>query len=95
MRRTTWWGVALIAAAALAAIPPAEAKVTIRVATETAQPDPTWELANKFRELAEAKGKGEIEVKFFPGGALGTQRQLQEQVLPQLVVVLPRLAGLA
>jgi tripartite ATP-independent transporter DctP family solute receptor len=80
MRQTTWWLVALSAAAALAAISTAEAKTTIRVATETAQPDPTWELANKFKELAEAKGKGEIEVKFFSGGALGTQRQLQEQV---------------
>jgi tripartite ATP-independent transporter DctP family solute receptor len=80
MTRTTWRLVALIAAAALAAISTAEAKTTIRVATETAQPDPTWELANKFKELAEAKGKGEIEVKFFSGGALGTQRQLQEQV---------------
>lgn len=80
MRRNAWWGLALIVAAALAAIPPAEAKVTIRLATEPAAPDPTFELANKFKELAEAKGKGEIEVKFFPGGALGTQRQLQEQV---------------
>ena len=43
MRRTTWWLVALIAAAPLA-VSTAEAKVTIRVATETAQPDPTWEL---------------------------------------------------
>lgn len=81
MRRNAWWGLALIAVVALAAVPPVEgAKVTIRLATEPAAPDPTFELANKFKELAEAKGKGDIEVKFFPGGALGTQRQLQEQV---------------
>jgi tripartite ATP-independent transporter DctP family solute receptor len=80
MMPTSWWSPTLILATALATLAPAEAKVTIRLATETAQPDPTWELANKFKELAEAKGKGEIEVKFFPGGALGTQRQLQEQV---------------
>jgi C4-dicarboxylate-binding protein DctP len=81
MTRNTWWVAALIVTAALAAIAPAAAaKVTIRLATEPAQPDPTWELANKFKGLVEAKGKGEIEVKFFPGGALGTQRQLQEQV---------------
>ncbi|MGH7265632.1 MAG: TRAP transporter substrate-binding protein [Candidatus Rokuibacteriota bacterium] len=81
MRRNAWCAPALGVAIAVALAGPAEAaKVTIRLATETAQPDPTWELANKFRELAEAKGKGDIEVKFFPGGALGTQRQLQEQV---------------
>ena len=57
MRRTTWWGVALFVAAVLGASGPAVAKTTIRVATETAQPDPTWELANKFKELAEAKRK--------------------------------------
>jgi TRAP-type transport system periplasmic protein len=81
MTRSAWGGLGLVAALLVALVAPAEAaKVTIRLATETAQPDPTWELANKFKELAEAGGKGEIEVKFFPGGALGTQRQLQEQV---------------
>jgi tripartite ATP-independent transporter DctP family solute receptor len=80
MRRRAWLGLAWVAVALAAAVTPVEGKVVVRLATEPAQPDPTWELANRFRELAEARGKGEIEVKFFPGGALGTQRQLQEQV---------------
>ena len=81
MQWNAWCGPVVGVAIAVALIAPAEAaKVTIRLATEPAQPDPTWELANKFKELAEAAGKGEIDVKFFPGGALGTQRQLQEQV---------------
>jgi tripartite ATP-independent transporter DctP family solute receptor len=84
MRRNGRWARGGLLGSALAALVaagfPAEARVTIRLATETAQPDPTWELANKFKELAEARGKGEVEIKFFPGGSLGTQRQLQEQV---------------
>lgn len=55
-------------------------KLTFRLATETAKGEDTALLLEKFKELAEAQGKGEIRINFFFGGALGTQRQLQEQV---------------
>lgn len=55
-------------------------KVSFRLATEMGKGEDVYLLLDKFRELAEAKAKGRIEVKFFGGGILGTQRQLQEQV---------------
>jgi TRAP-type C4-dicarboxylate transport system substrate-binding protein len=54
--------------------------VTIRLATEATSLDPTFELPKKFKELLEAKARAALDVKFFSGGALGTQRQAQEQI---------------
>ena len=73
--------VAGIAAAALAAVsaPAMAAKITFRVATESAPGADQHLLISKFKELAEAQSKGEITVEIFHSGQLGSQKQMQEQ----------------
>lgn len=55
-------------------------KTIITLACETSLPDFTPLLLKKFKEIAEAKAKEDLEIRFFPGGSLGTQRQNQQQV---------------
>jgi tripartite ATP-independent transporter DctP family solute receptor len=67
--------VALIAASA----PAMAAKITLRVATESAPGADQHLLIAKFKELAEAQSKGEITIEIFHSGQLGSQKQMQEQ----------------
>ena len=80
MRRIGQFASALIVGILFVLPGAAQAAVTIRLATEATKLDPTFELPNKFKELVETRGQGTLDVKFFSGGALGTQRQLQEQI---------------
>jgi len=58
----------------------ADLKTVMTLACEPSPPDNVPLLLEKFKEIAEAKAKGDLEIRFFPGGSLGTQRQIQQQV---------------
>jgi tripartite ATP-independent transporter DctP family solute receptor len=58
----------------------ADAPIKMGLATEPSKPDMTALLADKFFELVKEKSKGKVEVTLFIGGALGSQKQLQEQI---------------
>lgn len=51
----------------------------VRVATEVAPGGDVYHLVEEFRKAVEGR-ETDITVKVFSGGALGTQRQLQEQI---------------
>lgn len=70
-----------VAAAAFAwfTSPALAAKVTLKVATESAPGADQHLLATKFKELAEGQSKGDITVEVFHSGQLGSQKQMQEQ----------------
>jgi TRAP-type transport system periplasmic protein len=75
--------IALVAVALPLGPPPAIAqtpKLAFRLATETARGEDTALLLEQFKEAAEAQSKGDVRITVFYGGALGNQRQLQEQV---------------
>jgi tripartite ATP-independent transporter DctP family solute receptor len=53
-------------------------KLVIRVATGTAPDHPENVGGRKFKEILEAKSKGQIEVQVHPAGQLGSQRDFVE-----------------
>jgi len=53
---------------------------TMRLAHGLAEDHPVHKAMVKFAELAKAKTKGEIEIKIFPNGTLGGERETLEQV---------------
>ncbi len=72
----------LAAALALAAAGSAMAqKLHMRAATEVAAGGDVYVLLEQFKKAVEARSDGNVTVELFSGGSLGTQRQLQEQVV--------------
>jgi len=58
----------------------AQTPIQMRIATEPGMPHPLPALAEKFKELAEARTGGRVQVTVVAGGTLGNEAQLQEQV---------------
>lgn len=73
---------ALVAGALTSTAPgPAQAaELTFRAATEVAEKGDIYLLLKAFKDEVESRSGGNIEVKLFSGGTLGSQRQLQEQL---------------
>lgn len=74
----------ILAAATIAAFtaPAAMAQPqTLRFAMITAETFPYMDGARKFKELVEARSKGDIKVQLFPAGQLGDERQINEAIL--------------
>lgn len=69
----------LCAGLAMALVAGPSRALEVRVATEVAPGGDVYRLVDEFRKAVEARAS-DITVKVFSGGALGTQRQLQEQV---------------
>lgn len=55
--------------------------VTLRFALITNETFPYMDGARKFKELVEARSKGDIKVLIFPGGQLGNEREINEAIL--------------
>ncbi|WP_421998594.1 TRAP transporter substrate-binding protein [Reyranella sp.] len=55
--------------------------ITLRFAMITAESFPYMDGAKKFKELVEARSKGDIKVLLFPGGQLGNEREINEAIL--------------
>jgi len=55
--------------------------LTLRFALITAETFPYVDGAKKFKELVEARSKGDIKVLIFPGGQLGNEREINEAIL--------------
>lgn len=53
---------------------------TLRLAHGLAEDHPVHKAMVKFAELAKSKTRGEIEIKIFPNGTLGGERETLEQV---------------
>ncbi|MEO6743800.1 MAG: TRAP transporter substrate-binding protein [Caldimonas sp.] len=73
-----------IAAFTLAALGATAARaepLTLRFAMITAESFPYMDGAKKFKELVEARSKGDIKVLLYPGGQLGDERQINQAVL--------------
>lgn len=76
--------VGILAAATITALtaPAAMAEaLTLRFAMITADTFPYMDGARKFKELVEARSKGDINVQLFPAGQLGDERQINEAIL--------------
>lgn len=74
----------IVAAAAFAAVSASSAlaqPVTLRFAMITAESFPYMDGAKKFKELVEARSKGDIKVLLYPGGQLGDERQINQAIL--------------
>jgi tripartite ATP-independent transporter DctP family solute receptor len=75
---------AILTVAALAAFSASGAlaqALTLRFAMITAETFPYMDGAKKFKELVEARSKGDIKVLLYPGGQLGDERQINEAIL--------------
>ncbi|MDP3321333.1 MAG: TRAP transporter substrate-binding protein DctP, partial [Bosea sp. (in: a-proteobacteria)] len=72
--------IAGLAAAALAAAPMAQAKTTLRLGHGLAKGHPVDVSLELFAKLVAERSKGDIEIKVFPAGQLGQQRELLEQL---------------
>ena len=70
----------MAAAAALAAAPVAQAKTTLRLGHGLAKGHPVDVSLELFAKLVSERSKGDIEIKVFPAGQLGQQRELLEQL---------------
>lgn len=55
--------------------------VTLRFALITGETFPYMDGAKKFKELIEARSKGDVKVLIFPGGQLGNEREINEAIL--------------
>jgi tripartite ATP-independent transporter DctP family solute receptor len=55
--------------------------VTLRFALITGETFPYMDGARKFKELVEARSKGDVKVLIFPGGQLGNEREINEAIL--------------
>lgn len=55
-------------------------KVQIKVASAFQDGTPMMDAAKKFKEIVEEKSDGEIEVKLFPNGTLGGEKDNVEQI---------------
>jgi tripartite ATP-independent transporter DctP family solute receptor len=72
----------LVAVAAVCAATTSKADtLTLRFALITAETFPYVDGAKKFKELVEQRSNGEIEVKIYPGGQLGNEREINEAIL--------------
>lgn len=78
-RRTTLIA-GMTAAAALALTPVAQAKTTMRLGHGLAKGHPVDVSLELFAKLVAERSKGEIEIRVFPAGQLGQQRELLEQL---------------
>ncbi len=79
MTHTTLRQLALAAAAALVCHT-ANAAETLRLAHGLNDTHPVHKAMERFAELAKQKTKGEVEIKIFPNGTLGGERETLEQV---------------
>lgn len=68
------WGATLLAALLLA-VGQAWAAQEIKIAITYDQNTPMVMAANKFAELVNAKSKGELEVKVYPNGVMGGEKE--------------------
>ena len=71
----------LAGAVAVFASSPPVAALEIRAATEVASGGDLAILVEEFKKEVDERSGGDITVSTFTGGALGTQRQLQEQIV--------------
>lgn len=73
----------LAAALALASLlgTGAATAIELKAATQTAQGNDQALLLDKFKELVESRSGGEIKVSIYYNSTLGTQQQMQEQVM--------------
>lgn len=55
--------------------------VTLRFAMITTDTFPYMDGAKKFKELVEARSKGDIKVLLYPGGQLGNEREINQAIL--------------
>lgn len=55
--------------------------VTLRFALITGEAFPYMDGARNFKELVEARSKGDVKVLIFPGGQLGNEREINEAIL--------------
>jgi tripartite ATP-independent transporter DctP family solute receptor len=72
---------AALALGLLASGPVAAEAVTLRFALITNESFPYMDGAKKFKELVEARSKGDVKVLIFPAGQLGNEREINEAIL--------------
>jgi len=70
-----------LALCALTAVSVRAESLTLRFALITGDTFPYMDGARKFKELVEARSKGDIKVLIFPGGQLGNEREINEAIL--------------
>ena len=82
MLKTKLVGILVAATITALTAPAAMAEaLTLRFAMITADAFPYMDGARKFKELVEARSKGDINVQLFPAGQLGDERQINEAIL--------------
>jgi len=70
-----------LALCALTAVSVRAESLTLRFALIPGDTFPYMDGARKFKELVEARSKGDIKVLIFPGGQLGNEREINEAIL--------------
>lgn len=58
----------------------AEAPVEVRVGMIAAENHPIYKGVEKFKEIVEEQTDGRYEIKLFPGGVLGSELEMKDQV---------------
>ena len=71
----------LLAAVALLSVHAAVAQTTLRMGMNLPPGDSSdWKAANAFKDYVEFQSGGTLKIQLFPGGQLGSERQMTEQV---------------
>lgn len=79
-RRTTLVAGAAAGAATLLGLSPAQAKTTLRLGHGLAKGHPVDVSLELFAKLVGERSGGQVEIRVFPAGQLGQQRELLEQL---------------